>query len=218
MRGRDEDVISGRIVEVEAYRGLEDGASHARFGRTQRNAVMFGPPGIAYVYLVYGMHHCLNVVTEVEGHPAALLVRAIEPIAGAEWMRAARIAWLASHAGNRSAVAIARGRDRLIAAPVTQLASGPGLICAAFGIDARDNGTDLCDPNSMLRLEPAPSEEPPPEIACGPRVSIGYAAEPWLSMPWRCWMKGSPALSRPGPKAAGTGGTDSARIEGTEPQ
>ena len=173
VRGRDEDVVSGRIVEVEAYRGIEDAASHARFGRTKRNAIMFGPPGIAYVYLVYGMHHCLNVVTEVEGQPAALLVRAVEPIVGAERMRSARIAWLAAHSGSRSAETMARGRDRLTAAQVTELASGPGLVCAAFGIDARDNGTDLCDPDSMLRLEPAPSGEPLPEIGCGPRLRSG---------------------------------------------
>jgi len=80
----------GRIVEVEAYIGEEDRASHARFGPTDRNRVMYGPAGIAYVYLVYGMHHCLNVVTEPAGRPAALLVRAVEPLDGIDAMRAAR--------------------------------------------------------------------------------------------------------------------------------
>ena len=87
-RGRARRV--GRIVEVEAYIGEDDLASHARFGPTDRNRVMYGPPGTAYVYLVYGMHHCLNVVTEPAGRPAALLVRAVEPIDGVDAMRAAR--------------------------------------------------------------------------------------------------------------------------------
>ena len=82
----------GRIVEVEAYIGEEDAASHARFGRTARSAVMFGPPGIAYVYLVYGMYDCLNVVTEAAGSPAAVLIRAVEPTAGGTQMRGARLA------------------------------------------------------------------------------------------------------------------------------
>ncbi len=126
---------TGRIVEVEAYIGLEDRASHARMGPTPRNRVMFGPAGIAYVYLVYGMHHCLNVVTEAAGRPAALLVRAVEPLAGLDAMRAAR---------GRAGVADHR------------LAAGPGLVGAVFGIDRSFTGTDLCDPAAPLHLAPAP--------------------------------------------------------------
>ncbi|HLA16464.1 MAG TPA: DNA-3-methyladenine glycosylase, partial [Candidatus Limnocylindrales bacterium] len=89
--GRAGDVRIGRIVEVEAYIGESDRASHARFGRTERNAVMYGPPGIAYVYLVYGMHDCLNVVTEPAGRPAAVLIRSVEPIEGMADMRRSRL-------------------------------------------------------------------------------------------------------------------------------
>jgi DNA-3-methyladenine glycosylase len=166
---------TGRIVEVEAYLGLDDRASHARMGPTPRNQVMFGPPGMAYVYLVYGMHHCLNVVTEAAGRPAAVLVRAVEPLAGLEALRAAR--------GPR---AVADHR----------LAAGPGLVGAAFGIDRSLTGTDLCDPEARLHLASAPDGTSAPVIAAGPRIGIAYAGEPWASAPWRFAVAGSPSLSR----------------------
>jgi len=178
----------GRIVEVEAYIGEEDRASHARFGRTARNGVMFGPPGLAYVYLVYGMHHCLNVVTEPAPRPAALLVRAVEPVAGLAAMRAAR-------ATTRTAVGRARGTGAS-PPPDSRLAAGPGLVCAAFTIDRSRTGDDLCDPASSLRLELAPDGEAPPAIETTPRVGIDYAGEPWTSVPWRFLVPGSPSLSR----------------------
>ncbi len=171
----------GRIVEVEAYIGLEDRASHARMGPTDRNRVMFGPPGIAYVYLVYGMHHCLNVVTEPAGRPAALLVRAVEPLEGLDAMRAAR------------RVSTRRNPPRTI--PDARLAAGPGLVGSAFSIDRSLDGIDLCDPASMLRLEAPPAGESPPEIAARPRVRIGYAGEPWVSRPWRLLDASSPSVS-----------------------
>jgi DNA-3-methyladenine glycosylase len=176
----------GRIVEVEAYIGEEDRASHARMGRTTRNEVMFGSPGVAYVYLVYGMHHCLNVVTEAAPRPAALLVRAVEPLAGLEAMRTARTV-LAVRAG-RAAVRVADER----------LAAGPGLVCAAFGIDRTATGLDLCDPSSPLRLEAHPDDEAAPLVEATPRIGIGYAGEPWTSRPWRLVVAGSASLSRPG--------------------
>jgi DNA-3-methyladenine glycosylase len=169
------DRREGRIVEVEAYIGREDRASHARMGPTTRNLPMFGPPGVAYVYLVYGMHHCLNVVTEAVGRPAALLIRAVEPIAGLDAMRAAR--------GG------ARVADH-------RLAAGPGSVGAAFGIDRSFSGMDLCDPTAPLHLAPRPEDEPEPSVVAGPRVGIAYAGEPWTSVPWRLAVAGSPALSR----------------------
>ena len=181
----------GRIVEVEAYIGEDDRASHARFGPTDRNRVMYGPPGTAYVYLVYGMHHCLNVVTEPAGRPAALLVRAVEPIDGIDAMRAAREARRTARARSQGPAGAAPPRP----VPDARLGAGPGLVAAAFGITRHDTGSDLCDPASPLRLETQPADEPLPEIVAGPRVGIGYAAEPWTSVPWRFTVAGSPSIS-----------------------
>ena len=142
---------------------------------------MFGPAGIAYVYLVYGMHHCLNVVTEGVSFPAALLVRAVEPLEGFDAMRGARAA------AERRPV------------PDARLAAGPGLVGLAFGIDRADTGLDLCEPASPLRLEATADGEPAPVVATTPRVGIGYAGEPWVSVPWRFLVTGSPSLSR-GPR------------------
>jgi DNA-3-methyladenine glycosylase len=221
------NVRVGRIVEVEAYVGEDDEACHARFGPTKRNAVMFGPPGHAYVYLVYGMYCCLNVVTEVEGRAAALLVRAVEPLDGIDAMRAARQDWETrrragdGRAAARASVATkdperraggpgegrsrglpvpARGnvsaaRQRVSLLPAAALASGPGVVCVAFSIDRADNGADLCDPRRPLHLEPARADDPPVAVMTGPRIGIGYAGEPWRSLPWRLWVAGSPAVS-----------------------
>jgi DNA-3-methyladenine glycosylase len=175
---------------VEAYIGPDDMASHARFGRTLRNGVMFGPPGVAYVYLVYGMHNCLNIVTGDDGYPAALLVRAVEPIEGIDQMRRNRANALPSRSTES-------GRRRLAALPADRLASGPGQVCAAFGIDRSANGLDLCAIDSTLRLECAERLDCAVSNAArndgtrterGPRVGIDYAPEPWRSKPWRFWI------------------------------
>jgi DNA-3-methyladenine glycosylase len=175
---------AGRIVEVEAYIGEDDRASHARFGRTARNAVMYGPPGIAYVYLVYGMYDCLNVVTEPEGRPAAVLIRAVEPVEGVAAMRQARAARTRR-----------RGPPgRLETLPTARLAAGPGLVAAAFDITRADTGTDLLAPAAALRLEAGGA---PAEVLATPRVGIGYAPEPWRSVPWRLVDPSSAAVSGP---------------------
>jgi DNA-3-methyladenine glycosylase len=203
VRGSGPEMRSGRIVEVEAYAGEEDLASHARFGRTNRNAVMFGPPGVAYVYLVYGMYHCLNVVTGPEGRAAAMLVRAVEPVAGVEEMRAARLARALERANRRGPHGAAAARRAIEALPVERVASGPGLVCDAFSIDRSYDGADLCAEASPLRLEFVADDEPL-AVATGPRIGINYAAEPWRSRPWRFFVPGSPALStgRPLPRTA----------------
>lgn len=177
-------------MEVEAYIGEDDLASHARFGRTPRNAVMFGPPGIAYVYLVYGMHECLNVVTGPDGQPAAVLIRAVDPHTGEAAMRAARI----ERATRRSMDATERSRvaSRLDGLSTTRLAAGPGLVAAAFDISRRDTGADLLDPSAALRIEPGLA---PSLVIATPRIGIGYAAEPWRSRPWRLIDPASPAVS-----------------------
>jgi DNA-3-methyladenine glycosylase len=187
---------AGRIVEVEAYVGPDDRASHARSGRTARNASMFGPAGRAYVYGVYGMHTCLNIVCGPAGAPSAVLVRAVEPIAGADAMRDARLARdLATRRAARAAPAQAAAR--LANLPAARLASGPGNVGAAFSIERADDGRDLLNPASPLRLETRSAVEPGPAIASGPRVGVGFAGPEWAGRPWRFWISGSPALSAP---------------------
>lgn len=185
-------------MEIEAYIGRDDLASHARFGETTRNRVMFGAPGHAYVYLAYGMHTCLNVVTEPEGSPAALLIRAVEPLDGIERMRADRVARAFANRRLTSPERATTDAGRIARIPDVRLASGPGLVAAAFGLDTGWTGTDLCDPGSALRLEVAgalPAESL--AIRATPRIGIGYAAEPWTSQPWRLSLVGHPSVSGP---------------------
>ncbi len=160
---------AGRIVEVEAYGGADDPASHAHRGPTARNAVMFGPAGRLYVYLIYGIHHCANVVCGPRGEPGAVLVRALTPLAGFEEM----------------------ARRRPKATRPADWCSGPGKLCAALAIDLGDNGTDLA--GGVVRLEaPAPAPEPEPVLR-GPRVGLSVATE----RPWRFALDGVADVSRP---------------------
>ena len=189
----------GRIVEVEAYIGQGDQASHARFGETARNRVMFGPPGHAYVYLVYGMYDCLNVVTEPAGRPAAVLVRAVEPLEGIESMRVDR-AVRATARRRRSPEAAAAEAARIARLPPARVASGPGLVAAAFGLDTGWTGVDLCDPASPLRLEAGPADPTGPVVVATPRIGVAYAGPDWAARPWRFAEARNPSVS--GPRAA----------------
>ena len=171
VRVLDGKRLSGRIVEVEAYVGEDDQACHARPGRTERNAPMYGPPGHAYVYFIYGMHHCLNVVTELEGYPAAVLVRALEPVEGIEEMRARR-----------------NGR------PDVQLANGPARLCQALDVDRRFDGADLCAPGTHLFLE-ADTPIPDQAIDTSPRVGV-RGDEVAVTIPWRFYVRDSRYVSR----------------------
>lgn len=168
---------------MEAYAGPEDAASHARFTSTRRNAVMSGPPGRAYVYRVYGMYDCLNVVTGPDGTAAAVLIRALEPLEGVDLMRAARL-------GHRHGPAVSP--------PDHRLASGPGLVGVAFGIDTSWTGVDLCDPAGALRLVRDASEDlADADVVATPRIGIAYAGPAWAGRPWRFAVRGHPSVSRP---------------------
>jgi DNA-3-methyladenine glycosylase len=165
------ETATGRIIETEAYVGPHDPASHAaeRIGRTARNAAMFGPPGTAYVYRIYGLHWCLNVVTDGEEYPAAVLIRAIEPVTGVEMMRARR--------------ALPPGR------PDAMIGRGPGNVGAALGVSAALDRHPLDRPPLLLARGQSVPER---AIERGPRVGVSRARE-W---PLRFWIRGHPSVSR----------------------
>lgn len=171
--------LSGLIVETEAYLGGQDRASHA-FGlrRTARNESMYGPPGTAYVYFTYGMHHCFNVVCGEAGDPQAVLVRALEPVEG------------------REAMASRRGTAR-----VEALCSGPAKLCEAMGIDRSFDGADLLA-GSGLYLETTCVG--PARVRRTPRIGVAYAGA-WAARPLRFVVAGHPCLSRPLPGVGSRG-------------
>jgi len=158
---------------------------------------MFGPPGHAYVYLVYGMYDCLNLVTEPAGAPAAVLVRAVEPLEGIELMRTDRIG--RSIVRRRSLIdeRAAAEAARIARLPRARLASGPGLVAAAFGLDTTWTGMDLCDRASPLRLERALGQEARPVVDTTPRIGIDYAGVDWAARRWRFVERGHPSVSGP---------------------
>ena len=170
--------LAGHITEVEAYIGEEDEACHANSGQTERTAPMYGPPGHLYVYLIYGMYHCLNIVTEQEGFPAAILVRALRPVEGLATIRRLRGA---QHAE----------RD---------LARGPGRLCEALVVDRSFNYECLYGEDTRLWLEQAPAV-PTDEIARSPRINV-RGDERARTVRWRfylrdsCWVSGKRAFNR----------------------
>lgn len=173
VRARGGRRVSGIIVETEAYRGPEDRASHAHGGRrTRRTEPMYGPAGTAYVYFVYGMYHQFNVVTNVEGIPHAVLVRALEPLDGIGLMRRRR--------GGRA--------DH-------ELTSGPGRLCIALGIDKRMDRADLL--GHRVWIEDGAGRWATSAIMTGPRVGVDYAGD-WAGRPWRFWIRDNAFVSRPG--------------------
>ena len=175
-------LVAVELTEVEAYEGSADPASHAYRGRTARNAVMFGPPGHAYVYFTYGMHFCVNLVCGPEGTATAVLLRAGRVIEGTPLAAERR---LAGRLGAR--------------VPDRDLARGPARLCQALGINRVQDGADVCDPASALRIRPGrpqaagapPSDRPVPRISRGPRIGVSSAAE----RPWRFWLTGDPTVT-----------------------
>jgi DNA-3-methyladenine glycosylase len=160
---------------------------------------MAGPAGVAYVYLVYGMYDCLNVVTGAEGAPGAVLIRAVEPLLGIDPMRRSRLVVEGRRRATRTAEGMAATEARIAATRIDRLASGPGLVAAAFGIDTTWTGRDLCDPASTLRLErdiDDPADAIDDEaVEVTPRVGIDYAGPDWASRPWRFAIAGHPSVS-----------------------
>jgi DNA-3-methyladenine glycosylase len=169
VRKHPEGLTAGRIVETEAYIGPHDLACHAAKGRTARTEVMFGSAGHAYVYFVYGVHYMLNLVTEAADHPAAVLIRALEPTDGIELMEHRR------GTENRRS-----------------LCSGPGKLCQAFAIDRSLNGADLC--GDIVYIEDR--GEPIPKLLARPRIGVDYAGK-WKDKHFRFLMRGNEFISRP---------------------
>jgi DNA-3-methyladenine glycosylase len=192
-------LVAVRLTEVEAYAGASDPASHAYRGKTRRNAVMFGPPGHAYVYFTYGMHFCVNLVCLGEKGPAskvgasAVLLRAGAIVAGEELARARRTRGRAPSPASPSP-ASPGGTSPSGTSPVISrdLARGPARLCLALGIDRALDGADACVPSSPLRVGTGAGMPPRSvKIASGPRVGVSSAAE----IPWRFWLEGDPTVS-----------------------
>ena len=173
VREIDGQRLSVQIVETEAYVGPTDTACHASKGRTPRTRVMFGPPGRAYVYLVYGMYCMLNLVTEAEDFPAAVLIRAVEPVKGVEIMQANR---------------------KLKIPKLENLTNGPGKLCQALAIDRMLNNWDVTLGQTLWieRGEFITDDL----IGTGPRIGVDYAEPKDRAAPWRFWIEGNGVVSK----------------------
>lgn len=189
------EVLVGRIVETEAYLGVQDRASHAFGGRrTQRNQVMYGPPGLAYVYFTYGMHHCFNVVCGQEGEPAAVLIRALEPLVGLEKMAELRKGPAKPRARNGASLGPSKSAGGREAARF--LCGGPARLCQAMMIDRGLNGADLLSHTEIFIAEPAATVRQAPEVVRAPRVGVDYAGA-WAARRLRWLERDSVAVSVP---------------------
>lgn len=170
-------LVAGRIVEAEAYHQDGDRAAHSYRGKTKRNEVMFREGGILYVYFTYGMHYCMNVVTEREGVGAAVLIRAVEPLAGLDIIR----------------------RRRPAARRAEDVTNGPAKVCQAFAVDRRHNGLSLLDGSITIRRDAGYARG---TIAASPRVGIRDSVD----LPWRFFLAGNPFVGKGKPAARGRSG------------
>jgi DNA-3-methyladenine glycosylase len=180
-------LVTLRLVEVEAYEGLADPASHAFRGQTARNSVMFGPPGHAYVYFTYGMHFCVNLVCQPAGRAEAVLLRAGQVTQGTALATLRRRGRAADPASDLAV----GGADGSRTVRTVDLARGPGRLCQALGIDRTLDGADVSGPGSPLGLGPPETMVDPDRICSGPRVGISHAAD----RPWRYWIDGDRHVS-----------------------
>ena len=178
VRQLDGESLIGRITETEAYIGRCDKACHAyNYRRTERTSTMFMAPGHAYIYLIYGMHHCLNFVTEAEGEPAAVLIRAVEPVAGIDTMRRLRF-----------------GDKPMTPYRQKNFLNGPGKVCQGFSLTTAQNRLDLTG-DTLFVCDTLPDDIAPPRlsvsqerICTGTRIGIDYAEEA-RDFPWRFWLE-----------------------------
>jgi DNA-3-methyladenine glycosylase len=170
--------LVGKIVEVEAYMGPTDKAAHSYNNRrTERNEIMYGEPGFSYVYIIYGMYNCVNVVVEQPGKPQAILIRGLEPTKGLEIMSKFRYG---------------KNYEELSKREVTGLTSGPGKLCKALNIDRSHNGLDLCGDELYILEE---NEKSAFEMVSTTRINIDYAEEA-KGFPWRFYIKDNPYVSK----------------------
>ncbi|HME65957.1 MAG TPA: DNA-3-methyladenine glycosylase [Streptosporangiaceae bacterium] len=192
--GTPAGLVAVALTEVEAYAGRSDPASHAYRGQTRRNAVMFGPPGHAYVYFTYGMHFCVNLVCLGNGSASAVLLRAGRIIEGEELARSRRTGVPKGVQGARGVRGDGSPREKK-AIPFRDLARGPARLCQALDIDRSLDGADVCVPESPLRMRwpdaSTTARSVDRKILSGPRVGISAAAE----VPWRFWVEGEPTVS-----------------------
>jgi DNA-3-methyladenine glycosylase len=179
LRSTPDGLSGGPIVETEAYGGPDDLASHARAGLTRRTTPMFGEVGHAYVYLVYGMHECLNVVAYSGAAAGAVLIRAIEPFLGVDEIRQRR----------------GRPTD-----PTIRLCAGPAMVCQGLAVDRAFDGHDLTLGEGLWLAAPPAGDRLVGETSSGPRIGVAYAGD-WAAKPWRFWLADHPSVSRGGPRS-----------------
>lgn len=174
VRRYDGQVMAGLILEAEAYQGEEDLGCHAKAGLTPRTRIMYGSPGHAYIYFTYGMHWMLNAVTSLEGSPAAVLIRGMEPVIGLDAMRSLRPQPKSSQPG-----ALHKGWT-----------DGPAKLCQALALNGTLNGVDLCNGKTDVWIADAGIDVPEGEVLRTPRIGMNTVPEPWFSIPWRFVWKG----------------------------